>query len=278
MRSLTYTCSATGENVSLDGSDGHVYFGTVPKLRGFEWRYTLGEKTVTGLHRAAKSVEVTGKVIGSLESIDLMHAIFEADLSNGVPGTLSSDDGWTAKAYVVKAEPGDIYPTIVNITWSVILVEGVWRHETNTHYRFSQSDDTSTLDMPFDYPHDYAGMPASGTLHNSSRAATPVRLTVFGPASNPAITIGANRYEVDCDVPAGSRLVIDGVASPKTVTLIDAYGGTSNKLKDAKLGTGVNSGSYCFQQLPPGNMQVSSNGGFEFDVTQCEMRGEPLWN
>lgn len=278
MKSLMYTCATTGESVVLDGSDDHVFFGTVPKLRGYEWSYTLGSKSVTGLHTASREVTATGRVSGSLDSIDHMHQLFEADLRNNTPGTLTSDNEWQAKAYVAKAEPGNIYPAYVLFTWTIVLVDSTWTRESTTRYVPRDDSEQLGLDYPHDYPFDYAGMPPNQSIVNDALTEMPCKLTVFGVASNPTIRIGDNTYQVNCEVPKGSRLVIDGAASPKTVKLIDLYGNETNELPNALRGSGKGGGNYVFQPLPAGSTKVSWAGGFEFDLTVCEQRGEPKWN
>lgn len=273
MRSLSYQSAATGGAV---GFEGPVYGETMPGLLGRAWDYSLSSRGISGLAVTAREITVTVKVHDSPESIDRMRDLFDADMRAGTPGLLVADGEWEARAWIPKTDVQSVTPTMVELQLTVVLHDGQWRRETTMHVtpRSDQSD--TQLDYPHDWPHDYAGMPLSTAISNPDASPMPVRLTIYGPASNPAITIGGNRYQVDTDVPAGSRLVIDGASSPKTVTLIGSDGSTANCFGKAVRGGGRDSGSYVFQPLPPGLSQANG-GAFEYDVTLCEERTMPPW-
>lgn len=270
MRSLNYQSSTGG---SL-GFEGPVYGETMPGLLGRAWDYSLSSRGISGLAVTAREITVTVKVHDSPESVDRMRALFDADMQAGTPGLLVADGEWKARAWIPKSDVQSVTPTMAEIQLTIVLHDGLWRRETTVHVmpRSDQSD--AQLDHPFDYPHDYAGMPLSTAISNPASSPMPIRLTVYGPALNPTITIGGNRYEVDTDVPAGSRLVIDGASSPKTVTLIGSDGSTANRFAQAVRGTGLGSGRYIFQPLPPGLSQANGSG-FEYDLTLCEERTAP---
>ena len=231
MRSLSYVCASTGETIPLEGPD--IWAQTAEGLRGREWSYTLGYRSLTGVSR-------------------------------------------TTRAYVVKAEPQTITPTMVETQLTVVLLDGVWRRETTTHHD-PRTDAGSGLDYPHDYPHDYGGMSILDTVANTSGMPQPIRLTIFGPCVNPYVIIGPNRYEVDATIPAGSRLEIDGTADARTVIMISDTGLSTNLFAKAVRGTGRGSGTYIFEPLPPGTSTISWAGGFEFDLTAIEERSEPPW-
>ena len=46
----------------------------------------------------------------------------------------------------------------------------------------------------------------------------PFQMTIFGPATAPAITIGGNRYKLTTDIPSGAFAPIVGLAGRKSVT------------------------------------------------------------
>lgn len=273
MRSLSYVCASTGETIPLEGPD--IWAQTAEGLRGREWSYTLGYRSLTGVSRTAREAELDLTYVRCPEKVDSTRRLFDADVAAGTPGTFDAD-GWTTRAYVVKAEPQTITPTMVETQLTVVLLDGVWRRETTTHHD-PRTDAGSGLDYPHDYPHDYGGMSILDTVANTSGMPQPIRLTIFGPCVNPYVIIDPNRYEVDATIPAGSRLEIDGTADARTVIMISDTGLRTNLFAKAVRGTGRGSGTYIFEPLPPGTSTISWAGGFEFDLTAIEERSEPPW-
>ena len=273
MRSLSYVCASTGETIPLEGPD--IWAQTAEGLRGREWSYTLGYRSLTGVSRTAREAELDLTYVRCPEKVDSTRRLFDADVAAGTPGTFDAD-GWTTRAYVVKAEPQTITPTMVETQLTVVLLDGVWRRETTTHHD-PRTDAGSGLDYPHDYPHDYGGMSILDTVANTSGMPQPIRLTIFGPCVNPYVIIGPNRYEVDVTIPASSRLEIDGTADARTVIMISDTGLRTNLFAKAVRGTGRGSGTYIFEPLPPGTSTISWAGGFEFDLTAIEERSEPPW-
>lgn len=166
---------------------------------------------------------------------------------------------------------------MVETQLTIVLADGVWRRSTMTHFTPRYDSGTSDLDYPHDYPHDFTGMALGAEIVNDTSIPQPVKLTIFGPCTNPYVIIGTNRYEVDVTVPSGSRLEIDGTGDVRTVTMVSGTGLATNCFAQAVRGSGKDSGRYVFQPLAPGTQSVSWPGGFQFDLTVCEERSEPPW-
>lgn len=272
MRTLEYVCGTNGESI---GFAGPVYGETMPALRGRSWTYTTGLRGLSGVSRATRETEVTVKAT-DLAELDRMRRLMDADMANGTPGTLVADGEWSASAYITKSDPQDITPHLVSTTLTVVLLEGVWRRETTTAYNPATLADYDDLDYPYDYEHDWSPSLLANTAGNPALSPMPCRLTVYGPATDPEITIGGNVYSVDCDIPSGAYLVIDGLA--RTIRLTTLDGDVIDHFADGRRGSGLDGGEYCFQPLPAGEAEVSWDGGYGFDLTVIEERGEPPWS
>ncbi|KFJ02634.1 hypothetical protein [Bifidobacterium thermacidophilum] len=272
MRTLSYVCGTNGESI---GFEGPVYGETMPALRGRAWSYTTGLLNLTGVTRGTRELTVTVKVT-DLAELDRMRLLMDADMANGTPGTLVADDEWQASAYVTKSEPQTITPLYVSTTLTVVLLDGVWRRESTTQYNPSTLASYTDLDYPYDYGHDWSPSLLADTASNPALSPMPCRLTVYGPATAPEITIGDNVYAVDCEVPSGAYLVIDGLN--RTIRLTVNNGDLVDHFPDGRRGSGLGGGEYCFQPLPAGKSDVSWVGGFGFDLTVIEERGEPPWS
>lgn len=112
--------------------------------------------------------------------------------------------GWTTRAYVVKAEPQTITPVIIQQKLTVVMLDGIWRKAGEVQRFWSDSLQPGLdLDYPHDYEHDYKPTTRNATAHNPQPTAMPFQMTIFGPATAPAITIGGNRYKLTTDIPSG---------------------------------------------------------------------------
>ena len=154
------------------------------------------------------------------------------------------------------------------------LLDGVWRKEHVTH--FMPLD--TPLDMgdgkgyPHGYPYAYGVVSTPKSLMQPGYLLAPCKLVIFGPVSSPSITIGANVYAYDGDVPSGAYLTIDGVG--KTATITSSLGSVSNAMQGLVLGSGEGSGEYAFEPIKPGIQPLSWNGSFGFDAYLYEEEGE----
>ena len=270
MLRLRYESGTGGATVELDGLD--VGVGTADALRGRAWSYTLGSRGISQVQRRAREVTVSLGVSDPAKQ-DLLRRVLDRDVQAGTPGELVYDGEWRTRAYGVKAEPQTLYRSYRAETLTLVLVDGIWRRATTASYLPAASVGGDWLNYPHDYPMNYMATPAPQTVEGSAWAESPLRLTIFGPAVNPVVTIAGNRYAYDGTVPAGARVVIDGLA--KTVTEISVTGDEVNRFSSARRGGGLGSGEYCFQPLPPGVSSLAWPGTFGFDLTRWDEESEP---
>ena len=132
------------------------------------------------------------------------------------------------------------------------------------------------LDYPHDYQYDYLARPSSAVAETSMFTPCDVQIVIYGQCDNPYIVVGGNRYEVNCSVPAGAYLTIDG--REKTIVLTLDDGTTLNKFGDGVRGSGLGSGQYVFEPIPPGAQNIEWDGSFGFDLGWYEEEGEPPWS
>lgn len=132
--------------------------------------------------------------------------------------------------------------------------------------------------MPYDLPYDL-GVPSRQKYFDGPEwGDAPLKFTIYGLAVNPAIRIGGNWYKAELTVPEGGYLVIDPLAAPRSVTLVNMDGSTLDMFSKASRGDGLGSGEYIFQPASPGSHEVDWNGSFGFDLTWYEEEGEPPWS
>lgn len=132
------------------------------------------------------------------------------------------------------------------------------------------------LDYPHNYEYDYQKTSSTGNITPSVLTPSDVYLAVFGPAVNPYVIVGGNRYQVNVTVPAGGYLVVDG--RDKTIQLTLADGTVQNVFSSGVRGGGSGGGSYIFERVPAGTSEVTYDGSFGFDLGWYEEEGEPPWS
>lgn len=157
----------------------------------------------------------------------------------------------------------------MSLTLTVQTDKPYWVKEaTYSFYSGLAKPDYEYLDYEFDYDIDYLST-YSRFLRNSGFTGMDFRLVIYGACVNPAITIGDHLYQVKCTVNHGEKLVID--SREKTITIIDSARNETNVFNLR------NRDSYIFRKIPAGNVAVSYDGEFDFDVVLYEERSEPKW-
>lgn len=268
---LVYTGS-TGEPVDMDcrriASNMHL------GIRGRSWSYLLGRRGISNQCRAARECAINVHFSDGAAA-DSARAAFDRDVSRGAPGTLSSG-GWSQRAYVVAAEPTGHYRDWVDMTLTVLLLDGAWStpHVASFEPASLASDYGKAYD--YGYPYDYGPPAPARSVEVPGTVPGPFRLVIWGRAVQPSITIGGNVYAFDISVPAGGYLLVDTLHDP-VVELVTAGGIRTDAFSSAQRGGGLGSGSYAFQPIAPGSQLVSWDDSFGFDLTTYELEGEIPW-
>lgn len=266
--------TAAGVEYSLDGE--LTYAGIASDFRSYEWSYTLGAKRVTGLTRNARTVDLEIVSI-SIDDANELRRAFERDVIAQTPGEFVAD-GWLQRAYVLEGELRDIIGPndYLAAKFHVVLLDGYWRKPVTQSFQHETETVSDYLDFPYDYPHDYGIGVIPTQVESESQEESPVVLTIYGPATNPYVVIGSNRYQVNVTVTDGGYLIVDGLNH--TITLSDMYGNHQNVFDAGVRGTGAGSGTYIFETLKPGLSTVTWPSGFGFDLTHYDIEGVPPWS
>lgn len=265
-----------GGTVGLDGPVSYV--GTALGIRGRQWSYDLATHNVKSLVRKARKATVEFVTTDTAEA-DRARRIMDADVADGTPGTLVFDGMWTQRAMVLESEPSDASRGFVAMTLTIALLDGCWSRLRTVPFPVrSVIEGYKYLDMGFDFPVDLGPSIPSRTVEVPVLSRPNVRLVVYGPATNPYVIVGGNRYEVDVSVPDGGRLEIDG--RDKTIKTISSAGDVADCFGKGVRTGGQGGGSYVFERLPVSALpiNVSWDNSFGFDLCWYEEEGEPPWS
>lgn len=274
MQTLKYVCASTGDEIVMSGPD--IFAQTAEGIRGRSWSYDLGYRSLSGVTRTARETDLELTYLRCPEKADWTRRLFDADVAAGTPGMFDAD-GWTTRAYVVKAEPQTITPVIIQQKLTVVMLDGIWRKAGEVQRFWSDSLQPGLdLDYPHDYEHDYKPTTRNATAHNPQPTAMPFQMTIFGPVSNPQLTLGGNTYALDMDIPSGSYVTVTSIAGRRTIVMTAENGDTTNVFDKGRRGTGLNGGEYIFQPIPAGDSIVQWSG-FGVDLTVYQEESEPPW-
>lgn len=276
MHRLSYISGTGAAEVCLDCRSALA--GTAEGVRGREWGYSIGYRSIAAATRAARECSMSVTFL-DLSVADELRRLADRDVAMATPGTLAID-GWSQRAYITAADPSSISRAHMAAKLTVVLLDGVWRkgHTVAFEQLTATSGDGEFLDLPYDLPYDL-GVPSTRRYVDVGEwGAAPLRFVVYGPCVNPAVRIDGNWYRVDVTVPDGGYLVVDPLASPRSVTLVAADGSTADAFAKARRGNGSGSGEYIFQPASPGVHEVEWDRSFGFDLTWYEEEGEPPWS
>lgn len=270
---IKYEAGASIGVYDLNGSN--VVSGSPDALRESSWSYDLGATGVEGALREPTEVKIACVMLDG-DYAPLRRAA-DRDIALGASGRLHVNGvfkranltGWSRRS---AAGGAALY------TVTAALQGGCWMRERRVEFEPTASAASSALDLPYDLPHDLAAPPARTWIEGCEWCRCMIGFVVYGPCSNPRITIGGNVYRVDVSVPDGGYLTIDPLS--RTVVLTDSRGGVVNAFGDASRGYGEGSGEYVFERLPEGVSEVSWSNSFSFTaivyeeeaMPPCEMR------
>lgn len=284
MRTDIAYVSSLGERVEFGGSEKSLHY-FAHDLRNWSWEYTVGVAgAVTAFsRRPSKPRELSFPVgIGAStreEGIELRNRIEtmgERDVQLMSPGRVYVGD-WYVRAYVIGCEPTDYWmdDRFAELDLTLLVENPGWVKETTLSYVPETGIETgSGVDFPAEFDLEFKRERISNRIFNSALAPQDFLLRIYGPATNPYVTIGGNRYGVNVEVPAGSRLEID--SSARTVRLISDEGVVTGAYGKRVPGA-EGSGSYIFQKVPVGESSLSWPNSFSFDLVLYEVRTSCPW-
>ena len=208
-------------------------------------------------------------------AMDDLYSVCAVDVAGNSTGALMMGE-WSIPAVLTKSEKTGWWRPNGPVSYALTFrCPRPWWTRSIVYQFFAVSEQGTALDYPHDYPFDYGGQGQAGFVSSDTPYPCDFVLRVYGPATNPYVVIGGNRYEVDVTVPAGGLLVVDSEAP--TVELIQPGGAHSNVFDDTP-DLGADDGAYIFAPIQPGDQQVSWDGTFGFDLVISERRDERTWS
>lgn len=274
MNKLEYIPGKAGSSaIPMDGPTAFV--GTAENLRSREWSYELGYRDLLSAVRAAR--EVTVNYHTDYATADTLRRAADADVYARTPGTFVAQGEWKQRGYILAAQPQMIHFGRLETELTIALVDGAWWRLVTREFMADDGTAGGTfLDYEYDYEYDYSRVVYASNVTPSVLTPSDVFMRVYGPAENPYVIVGDNRYQLDMTIPAGGYVTVDG--RDKTITLTLADGTTSNAFQYGSRGSGLGGGEYIFEPVHADTQDVAWPGTFNFTLGWYEEEGEPPWS
>ena len=261
----------------FSGLENGVYINE-NDMRDYDWKYSTINGRLSSFHRdvTTRNLPLTLVHKTGAEALVVRHKLLElaeGDIAAMIPGKIYIGEYYTL-GYITGSKKGSylVNDRYMTLDLKVTSDDPMWYREKR--YVFSATDEGTAIgangaDYPYDYPYDYAVALNGRTINNSAITSSAFRVTIYGQATNPAITINDHTYMINGTVSAGEFVVIDSLQ--KRITHNDGNGKETSwfDLRGRE--------DYIFEPIPAGMNVVNWVGDFGFDLTVIEKRSEPAW-
>lgn len=210
----------------------------------------------------------------------------DTDAVNNTPGTLSVD-GWELPCIVTAGSIDTWVDSSSAYELTFHSSTSVWRKRTLHHLMPSSGTETGeSLDYPYDYEFDYdSPNSAAGERTIKAPGKCLLKIIFFGPCNSPYCRVTAedgsksNVYGVESSAGIGERIVIDPTGRQVmggSIYHVSVTGDKTNLYSSRKRGAS-GSGSYVFEPMPAGQLEVTWPQSYGIDIEVIEERSALPW-
>lgn len=261
----------------IESGQGGFYVNS-NDLRDYTWSYEESSDRIVGFKRGVvkKSIPIVILTENEEKAVCLKNwitTLSEKDVCDMNPGKIIIN-GCYMRGYIYESKKTKYYydKRFLQSTLKFVSDEPQWVTESTKAFHPAGSDTGYPhLDYPYDYDYDYApDIISAGHINLDHYAPCKYLLKIYGPAINPAVTIGGIVRQVYTTLEAGQYLLID--SRDKTVKRVLNDGSVLNEFDNRRRGT-----KSIFEPITPGMNEVTWNNAFGFDLTLFIERSEPEW-
>lgn len=280
---VTYV-NGLGERLELGGDERSLHY-MEHELRDWKWEWSTGVAgRVTGFSRRGSKPRELRLPVGiaaetgteGIELRNLVESVGDRDVAAREPGRLYVGD-WYMRCWIVGCSPTDYWmdDRFAELELTLLAEQRGWVREDPHAFAPETGDEgASGTDFPLDFPFEFARGRTSKTVYNAGTSPQDLLIRVYGPATDPSVSIGGNDYRVNVDVPDGHRLEIDTMA--RTVRLVAPDGSWTDAYGHREPGA-EGSGTYVFERVAPGASTVAWGNDFAWDLVLYDVRMACPW-
>lgn len=251
------------------------------ELLDYSWDYEEKDDRIQKFQRGVCKIPLAINIMGDtkedyISACNHFYDTVEYDVVNNKKGRLYYN-GQYVECKLINNKKQDwckgIHFHIKNI--SIVTDNPFWIKETEFRfYKQNQSElDSSELDYQFDYPHDYKAVRGTQYFMNDHYTASDFIMRIFGPCTNPSITITDHVYNVNVNISDGEYLEIDSRESNRNNSIIlhGQYGDEESCFGKRNMYSSV------FEKIPPGECTLTWPATYDIALTLLQERSEPKW-
>lgn len=270
MREILKYKNHMNEVIEFGTSDFYV---NESELHNFTWEVISKNNRISAFNRGVVTKTIPVVIATTDEGMTLRNRLFEIcekDVLANKHGMLIIGD-YYMKCFVTQSIKRNYLKSssAMNVELQVTTDMPYWVKETTEAFGFEAGTVGQNMDFNRDFPVDYTSNMIGKKLINTNFVPSNFRIIVYGECEEPSITIGGHVYAVNVTIGASEYLTID--STEKTIILTHMDGSTTNCFNLR------NKESYIFEKIQTGELFVSKEGNFKFDVVLLEERGEPKW-
>lgn len=276
MKQLKYINSQK-ETIDFRNFDTQIFKGS---FHTYEWgreavTQQYGEVIQKFTKEALKlemSIASRGNAAAKGETLNGVTEITERDVIGSTPGKLWWGD-YYLECFIISSttEPSESFHGAEK-SMTILAPYPFWIKEKERNFPVISEDgsDESFLNYPYTYPYNYAGSGSGATWYVDHYAPSDFKMIIYGPCTDPQITIDGQSRQVFDTVEKGEYIVIE--SKTNSITKYRTNGTTTN-LFDYR----NKEGTSIFEKIPSGNLTINRSGNFGFDLTLFLERSEPAW-
>lgn len=282
MNSLYYLSS---RGTKIDLFNWPLMAQNYESLLEYEWEHKGTELFASGTkvsisRQKMKEVELLVSVLA--DSSDEFNEIqknmineFDYDIRNNSPGRLYWD-GTYLKCFISGSSFEEYEEDFdaTDIKLKVKAPNPFWIEENAFTFSAESSGTDADLNYPHNYPHNYS-LAESGEkyIDIDSSGESEFEMIMYGPCSNPSVSIGGHTYSVTCELISGEYLRIDTRRKMVKELPIAKVGSSGT---ETNLFNNRNKTYSVFEKIKPGSSEVTWSGSFKWDLTVFIERSVPL--
>lgn len=252
----------------------------VDELYAISREYIEDNGHLTGFKRKVitKAFELdilSTKDISWKDAIENFNSIIECDVVNTKAGKLYIGDYYMeCFIHIVTPSKINLCNPYVTVKLTLVTESPVW--VKSERYTFvsaaTPTEGHDTKRYPHTYSYHYRPRIGQSVLYSQLSMPAHYQIIIYGPVTNPSVTIGGNVYQVSVELLANEYLVIDySNTGTRTITVYHQDGQSEDKF-------GARSKQFSvFTKINPGRQPVLWSGDFAFDIILFDERSQPKW-
>lgn len=199
--------------------------------------------------------------------------VFKYDINKGVMGKLYVNE-YYRECFIVSrgySEYEDLFYT-TDVSYSIISENPYWLKESYFEFLINGSQESSSdeelyLDFPYDFMYDFSNKQLSTYVDNDSSMESSFKLIVYGPCTNPSLTIGDNTYNINVTLTSGQYLYVDSLNRKMHKVLSNGEKQNIFSLRDRT--------KNIYESIKTGRSDITWDNTFGFDLILYDQRGDP---